>query len=154
MSAAFDVRTIRLQSALVTKVDTAASKTPIEQRPAPRRAQEPFINRIPLPWAHAMARLPGRASVVGLALWYRSGVMKGDRTVVLSSKNLRGFGLTRNTARRALRDLEKAGLVSVERHSGRAPRVTLLEPPAPPGERADATAGAPVTQTLAWVSLG
>lgn len=127
MSADFDRETIRLQPVLVTKVETAASPMPIEQRQSPRRAQEPFINRIPLAWAHAMAGLSGRASVVGLALWYRSGVMKGDRTVVLSSKNLRGFGLTRNTARRGLRDLEAAGLVAVDRHTGRAPRVTLLE---------------------------
>ncbi len=57
--------------------------------------------------------------------------MKGQRaTVAVSlSKVAVMYGVHRTTMVRALKDLEKADLVAVERHDGRKPKVTILVAP-------------------------
>jgi hypothetical protein len=47
-------------------------------------------------------------------------------TFPLSNESLEKKGVGREAKRRVLRDLEKAGLITVERHPGRAPKVTLV----------------------------
>jgi DNA-binding GntR family transcriptional regulator len=64
---------------------------------------------------------------VGLAIWIEAGMKRGT-TVTLARKRLRELHVGRGAARRALRALESAGLVVVNRSTGRAPRVTLLAP--------------------------
>jgi len=55
--------------------------------------------------------------------------MKKTRTVTMTGKLLGEMRVNRHTGYRALRTLEKAGLVSVVRHAGRSPVVTILDPP-------------------------
>jgi hypothetical protein len=50
----------------------------------------------------------------------------GSRTIVLSNVISRAEGLSRRSKWNALAELEELGMIRVERHSGRAPRVTLL----------------------------
>jgi hypothetical protein len=71
----------------------------------------------------------GKALEVGLALWLSAGIAK-TRTVALSSVALQSLGVSRHAAYRGLARLEAARLVTVVRHRGRQPRVTVLEVPA------------------------
>jgi hypothetical protein len=88
-----------------------------------------MMDRVALQWLGRASHLPGRAlhlanAVVGLTRLQRSA------TVKMLPWILEEFNLTRKTFRVALGALEKAGLVSVERHRGRKPRITMLPLPA------------------------
>ncbi|EIC21447.1 hypothetical protein Thi970DRAFT_01655 [Thiorhodovibrio frisius] len=78
------------------------------------QAGEPFVKGpIPLNWLERAARLPGKALHVGLALWFRAG-MVGDAWVKLSNGLVARFGVERNAKRRALTALQGAGLVETQ----------------------------------------
>lgn len=99
-----------------------------DQPPRHRQGQKFLQGPIPLAWLTTAGRLPGQALHVGIGLWFRAGLRK-SATVALSQATLREFGVTRWSAYRGLRELERAGLVNVRRSRGRLARVTLLEPP-------------------------
>lgn len=100
------------------------------QRPARAPRHQPgehFLKGpIPLAWMSRAGQLPGKALHVGIALWYLSGLHRGSPTVALCGAVLATLGVTRTIGYRALKALEDAGLVGVERQPGRYPRVTLL----------------------------
>jgi hypothetical protein len=79
---------------------------------------------IPLGWITKAAGVEGKTLHVAIALWFLAG-LKRSRTVALSQSALRLFGVSRQAGYRALFRLEGAGLVSVERHQGRNPIVTI-----------------------------
>src|SRR5262245_45163554 len=81
---------------------------------------------VPWPWLERAACLPGRALHVGLALWHLVGLGR-KREVVLTGSVLASMGVDRHAARRGLTALETAGLVTMIRHPGRRPRVTVLD---------------------------
>src|SRR5262245_55817923 len=94
-------------------VAPAASKLPR------RRCADRFLKG-PVPWrwlARAMA-LPGKALAVGLILWQLRGMVRGE-TVLFCLPRAAADGIPTTTARRAIRALEGAGLVAVERRPGR-----------------------------------
>ena len=104
------------------------------QRSAPPRHRpgERFLKGpVPCAWLQRAARLPGKSFHVGIALWQRAGMEKSD-TVKLSNGILEDWGTDRYAKARGLKDLEEAGLVSVKRHHGRSPIVTILDVPADP----------------------
>jgi len=75
-------------------------------------------------------RLSPKALAVALALWFKAGLSKNSPEVVASGALLQRFGVAaRRTQYQALADLERAGLVSVDRARGRCPSVTILEGP-------------------------
>jgi hypothetical protein len=74
--------------------------------------------------AKAIGTMHAPAMLVTIELLYAHW-KTGSTTVPLSNGRLTKLGISRETKRRALRRLEKAGLITVERHSGRSPRVTL-----------------------------
>jgi DNA-binding transcriptional ArsR family regulator len=80
---------------------------------------------IPWEWLQRAGRARGHALHVAVVLWFLAGIVKCS-TVKLSNIVLAGFGVDRSTAQRGLRALEVAGLITVVRHRGRQPRVTLL----------------------------
>jgi hypothetical protein len=81
---------------------------------------------IPWPWLMRAAQLPGQAFKVGVAIWHLAGLKK-KHTVALSLTSLyEELAVHRDAARRGLSALEAAGLVSVQRHAGRKPIVTIL----------------------------
>lgn len=101
-----------------------------ERLPRHRRGGEFLRGPIPLNWLCRASRLPGKTLAVALALWFKAGMSKdGNPKVKLTGKLRRRFGVGRKAASGALDRLETEGLVSVDRHTGRSPRVTLLEPP-------------------------
>src|SRR5262249_33734970 len=93
-----------------------------------RRARR-FIAPIPLPWFLAACRLPGKALAAALVIWHLAK-LKGSDTVALTQAGLNEFGVSRQSKYRALRALEKAGLIAVRRRPKRNPEITVLTPPA------------------------
>ena len=97
---------------------------------APRhKSGEPFLcGPIPMNWLAAASEASGHGSGLGvaIALWYLSGLNHRAKTVKLSGSVLRQMGIERHAGYLGLKKLEKAGLVSVERHAGRLPVVTIL----------------------------
>ena len=86
--------------------------------------------RGPIPWWWILraAELPGKALVVGLCLWRLNGATKKN-AITLSNTELKPFRVDRAAKSRALAALENAGLISVERHRGRWPVITLITRP-------------------------
>ncbi len=83
---------------------------------------------IPWRWLTKAARLPGKALHVAIALWFWAGI-KRSAAVAFPISQLRLLGVSRYAAYRGLLALERVGLVSVCRHSGRRSLVTLLDAP-------------------------
>ncbi len=81
---------------------------------------------VPWWWIEKAARLPGSALVVGLALWRLAGALKSS-TVRLANSETEALGVGRSAKSRALRVLEEASLITVERRPGCIPRVTILK---------------------------
>jgi len=66
-----------------------------------------------------------KALLVGLALWHLRGLRKAD-TFVVSNLMVLDWGIQPDAKSRALRALEKAGLIKIERRGKRSPQVTLV----------------------------
>ncbi len=100
-----------------------AGKQHRSRSPRPRR----FLKGpVPWPWLLKAMQLPGKALAIGLMFWKESGCAR--RTTIhfcLSRAVAEGVPIT--TARRAIRALEQAGLVEIERLPGRGLKVTLLD---------------------------
>ena len=88
---------------------------------------------LPLNQVMAAARLPGKALAVWLAVHHRTA-LTGKQMVTLPESLLAGFGIGKDAKARALQQLEQAGLVRVERESGRTTRVGLLPAATEPTE--------------------
>jgi hypothetical protein len=86
---------------------------------------------IPWKWLVIAARQPGKALHVAIELWHIAG-LKRSGTLSLSMRRLSVFNMSRFSGYRGLTALEAAGLISVERHRGRKPIVTLLDGPSSP----------------------
>ena len=112
----------RLRYPLDSALNSSQSAPPQKEITKSRR----FLKGpIPLDWLVIAAKQSGRALHVGIVLWFLKGV-KRSRTVELTQSKLAWFGISRHAGYRALAKLEKAGLVSVGRHRGRSPIVTIL----------------------------
>ena len=90
-----------------------------------RRTARFLKGPIPLQDIARAACLPGKSLAVYLAIHHRCD-LEGRGTVTLPAKLLSQFGVNRNAKARALRHLEQAGLVVVERKVGGATHVSLV----------------------------
>jgi hypothetical protein len=89
--------------------------------PVKRKKVEPFA-KVPLKWAAAAAKaMRSPPALIMVELLYASWRAK-SRTFPLANARLAKLGTSRNAKYRVLRDLERAGLISV----GRAPRKALI----------------------------
>jgi hypothetical protein len=80
---------------------------------------------ISAPWLIQASKLGVTPLLLGLVLWYLSGLRKA-RTVQISNVTCREWGVEPDAKRRALLKLEKAGLVAVDRCEKKSPKVTLV----------------------------
>ena len=88
--------------------------------------QDKFIaGPVDVSWLCRASHLGVKALLVGLALWHIKGLRKAD-TFIVSNLMLQDWGIRPDAKRRALRKLEKAGLIKVERRGKRSPQVTLV----------------------------
>ena len=99
----------------------AAKPSKLRRRPTGRFLKGP----VPLAWLARVAALPGKALAVGVALWFERG-LRGRKETVVGRGLLTQLNVNRKAGYRALRALEAVGLVSVDRHVGRCPRVKIL----------------------------
>jgi DNA-binding transcriptional ArsR family regulator len=93
--------------------------------PVKRKKTDPFV-RVPLWWIAqaATATNTGRALV---CIELLCAAWKTKRTTFpMPNGRLAKLGVSPNTKNRALRDLERAGLITVERPSRKTPIVTLV----------------------------
>jgi hypothetical protein len=105
-----------------------------EKRPPRHAPGEKFLKGpIPWRWLERAGGLPGKALVVGLAIWLEAGC-RNERTVPL---NLSKLGMSRSTAQRGLQALCNAQLVAVEHRDGRPALVTLNDAPTDPRPNAN-----------------
>lgn len=96
-------------------------------RPPRHRVGEKFLKGpIPWTWLQGAAALPGRSLHIGVLLWQRVGCEK-RRTIHFNQSEGRQFGLTVSSTRFGLRQLERAGLITIERPSGRRLVVTIQD---------------------------
>lgn len=84
-----------------------------------------------LDWFSRASALGRKPLAIGLAIWWRAGVER-QRKVCVSMQSAQLFGIaTRRDRRDALRRLEAAGLVLVERSATKSPVVTIVQPEGP-----------------------
>ena len=87
----------------------------------------------PIPWANwlrIVKDLPGgKTWWVALSIWYWAGIKKSKAIKFSIKRAAEEEGLHRNTIRRALRALERAGLISVQRGDGKAVLITIQRQP-------------------------
>jgi DNA-binding transcriptional ArsR family regulator len=76
-------------------------------------------------WVCRASRLGVKALLVGLALWHLKGLKRSDSFIV-SNLRMQEWDIKPDAKSRALRKLEEAGLITIERRGKRSPRVTLL----------------------------
>lgn len=119
-----DLQKVRIND----KTSGQYSATNISRPPRPKHKEKFLRGPIPLNWLSHAATLPGRSLHVAIAVWFVAGLKKA-RIVPISNITALQFGLDRNAKYRGLEWLEDAELISVERRAGRAPIVTILEPP-------------------------
>jgi hypothetical protein len=96
----------------------------VETGVAPRRRLREHFIQVPLPWLKLLEGASGQVCRLALHLAYLNWRRKGA-PVTLSNSAVRGVGLERRAKWRALRELERRGLLSVERHPRRSPIVRL-----------------------------
>ncbi len=118
-----DIDRLRFGSSRSPRASALMRKAPPRHVPGEHFLKGP----IPLTWLRVAAHQPGKAVSVALELWLWAGIKK-SRTVRISLSNLRvAPKLSRSSASRGLAALERAGLVTVVRRSGRKPTVTLQD---------------------------
>src|SRR5262245_43782106 len=98
------------------QMDAGRSQTPVPSRKrkgtSRRHRRDRFLKGpVPWPWLVRAMQLPGKALAVGLILWLQRGIT-GGQTVLFCLARAAAEGIPTTTARRAVRRLEKAGLVT------------------------------------------
>lgn len=119
-----------MDSLAISRLRQAVSEVKFTPQPNERRFPKPrhgeWFLRGPIPgsWLSSAASLNVRALRVALAIWCEVGMRKSV-TIRLTAAMRNRFSIGRPGP--GLRDLEGAGLVSVDRPPGRLPRITVLE---------------------------
>jgi hypothetical protein len=76
-------------------------------------------------WLSEARQLGVTALWVGLGLWFLRG-LRHSNSLIVSNLTMREWGVRPDAKARALRALERAGLIRVERRGKRSPQVTLV----------------------------
>ena len=97
---------------------------PTKKLPRHRVGEKFLKGPIPWRWLQRAGRLKNQALQVALLLWLEAGMRK-HRTVKFREKDGAEMGMSIDTARRGLRQLEKAQLVTITKLPGRSLIVTL-----------------------------
>lgn len=129
MTADTELAAFRLEDAPsmaeVVERNTSGRRWPKATRP---KGEDFLRGPIPWDWISRAAILPGAALPVGLVLW-RTAFLKNTLDVKLTSASLRAVGVTRMSKMRALKELEAAGLIEVQRTHGKNPLVGIVDKP-------------------------
>jgi hypothetical protein len=83
--------------------------------------------QVPLWWAEAAAKATtGGATALVLIYLLHASWKARSTTFPLPNRYLKQHGVSREVKRRVLRELEKAGLITIDRRHGKSPRVTFV----------------------------
>ena len=110
--------------------------TAVLRRRQQRRSKRFLKGPVPLDVVATAGALPGRALLVLLAIWHRVD-LTGRLRVALTAGVMQEFGFDKFVKRRALMELEGAGLICVQRVKGRATTVELISRCTPGKEHPD-----------------
>ena len=80
---------------------------------------------IPMDWVEKVAKLPGKALNVAMAICWLHGMAKG-KPIKLTKKALNYLNVSRDAAGDAVKRLEEAGLIHATRSHGRCHVVSVL----------------------------
>ncbi|SRR5674476_621578 len=88
-----------------------------------------YISKIPWSWIQKIqSPIGGAAFRVALYIWFKKGVKKTPKNLVISSSGINDFyKMDKRTFSRALHELETLRMIYVERQPGKSPRVTILQ---------------------------
>jgi hypothetical protein len=117
-----DIDALRIPQGTVMRMPARSSP------PKPRQPGKFLKGPIPWSWLERAMSLPGKALHVGIQVWHQMGLTRSSE-VSISMSGMNRMGVSRFAASRGLAALEKAGLVSVDRHAGRKPVVSILATP-------------------------
>lgn len=106
--------------------DMTAPAQPTQRPPRHKAGQRFLKGPIPWDWLERAMELRGKALHVALVIWREAGWRK-HRTVPLCLRGPLPAGLNEWSARRGVRSLESAGLVTIGRKPGHGLEVTLLD---------------------------
>ena len=90
-----------------------------------RRRRKHFV-QMPWPWLERLAGATGQTYRVALCLLYLHWKKGKDGPIKLANGMLRIDGVSRQSKWRALNDLERRGLIAVERRPRRSPVIRVL----------------------------
>lgn len=105
---------------------TMSSRRTQGDKTSPQKTRNQFLPGLRQEIFTRLAPLPGKALAVYMVLLLRCRLER-QTTVSLTTAHLRGHRLTRHEKQDALRHLEAAGLITVDRHLRKNPRVSLRE---------------------------
>ena len=84
---------------------------------------------IDLRWIQEACQLPGKSTnCTALAIWYQAGLQKTKVHVKVCARLLTDFGVPKRTFYDAVKRLEEAQLIQVNRKRGQCLRITILLP--------------------------
>jgi hypothetical protein len=120
----FDIENLRLDGSLGSQdIDTRSRKPPRH------RVGEKFLKGpVPWNWLLQAGRLKGKTLQLVLLLWFKVGI-KNSSTITFNHSQAKVFNISEDSTRRAMKELLKAGLISVRYFPGRCIEVTLLDAP-------------------------
>src|SRR5262249_21980264 len=104
MNAGFDLETFRLRP------EMTAPPKPSTRTPRHKKGRRFIKGPIPWDWVETAMALPGKVLHVAVLLWQEAGFRR-NRTVKLCLRGSLPAGMNEWNTRRAIRQLEKAGLV-------------------------------------------
>jgi len=122
MSVDLDVSAFRVTSEML-------SERPIIQKKTRKRRLH-WV-RLPMAWYERLEGAPGQTYRVALYLLYLHWKGNG-KPIKLANGMLKMDGVPPESRRRALRDLERRGVISVERRPRKSPIITLWAAPETP----------------------
>lgn len=107
------------------KWDRGQPPTKGREKPPRHRSGQRFLKGpIPLAWLKPAMRQSPPGAKAAIILWYLAGLTK-SKEVRPSRRDWDAFGMDRKAGYRGLKALASAGLISVDRHRGRCPIVTI-----------------------------
>jgi hypothetical protein len=126
----FDTDKLRAAEAELKRILAGKAAAPSSPKtpslpPKHQRGERFLKGPVPLDWLGAAAQLPGKATAVGVYLWFLTGVK--NAAVVTLSLRQSPFGLEKQAVRRAINQLEKAHLIKVKRGPGRPLTITICK---------------------------
>jgi hypothetical protein len=126
----FDVENFRLDAATARlgKGQHSADEVVPGRRIVPEKIREPRKRghiKVPLAWYHLLADASGPTCLTAMRIAYLHWKGKGE-PIKLANEALAEVGVSRNGKYRALRDLERRGLITVERTPRKSPIITVV----------------------------